>query len=323
LKWFYYPNTQQLRKIVATINILEPMEALDDLSVFLAVADTGGFSAAARKLGITTAGASKSVMRLETRLSTRLFTRTTRKVNLTDAGLRLHTRSRPILEAMHELLGEMGELQAGQLTGAMRLSLPVLYGHSRVVPLLAAFQALHPAVQLDIRLSDRVVNLVEDGIDIALRIGDLPDSSWVASVVQRESWVMCASPSYIAQHGIPKDTQALAAHRCIGFVMPGSGRIHPWRFMRGKQVEEITPATSINVNDVHANRALGIAGAGLIFDLRFGLEAALQSGELVEIWPERAAPGPAISILTVQGRHQSRRVKILREFLVGHLKINT
>jgi LysR family transcriptional regulator, regulator for bpeEF and oprC len=112
----------------------------------------------------------------------------------------------------------------------------------------------------------------------------------------------------------------LAAHRCIGFVMPGSGRTHPWRFMQGKDIEEITPPTCITVNDVHANHALGIAGAGLIFDLRFGLEAALRRGDLVEIWPKRSAPGPAISVLTVQGRHQSRRVKILREFLVEQLK---
>jgi LysR family transcriptional regulator, regulator for bpeEF and oprC len=176
----------------------------------------------------------------------------------------------------------------------------------------ATFQELYPAAQqLDIQLRHCAVNLVEDGLDIAVRIGDLSDSSWLASVLRREPWVIYASPSYIAEHGIPKETQALAAHRCIGFVMPSSGRIHPWQFMQGNSIEEIAPATFITVNDVHANRALGIAGAGLTFDLRFGLEAALQRGDLVEAWPKRAAPGPAISMLTVQGRHQSRKLKII------------
>jgi LysR family transcriptional regulator, regulator for bpeEF and oprC len=299
------------------------MEALDDLSVFLAVADGEGFSAAARKLGVTTAGASKSVLRLEQRLGARLFTRTTRRVSLTDTGMRLHTSARPLVEAMHELLSGLADEQAGPLAGSVRISLPVSYGHSMVVPLLARFSAEHAELRLDIRLSDQVVNLVEDGIDIAVRIGDLPDSSLVATEVQRTTWVLCASPEYLAAHGTPRDMEDLKSHRCIGFVMPRSGRIHPWRFVWKGETVEFTPDTVLQVNDVHANRALGIAGAGLVFDLRFNVQDALRSGQLTELWPKRMASGPAISIVTAQGRHQPRRVRMLRDFLVHQLKLKT
>jgi DNA-binding transcriptional LysR family regulator len=303
-----------------TINELIAMEALDDLSVFLAVSDGEGFSSAARKLGITTAGASKSVLRLEQRLGTRLFTRTTRRVSLTDAGQRLHTSARPLVDSMHELLSGLADEKAGALTGNVRISLPVSYGHSVVVPLLARFAAEHPAIRLDIRLSDQVVNLIEDGIDLAVRIGDLPDSSLIATQVQRASWALCASPVYLAQHGTPRTLEDLKSHRCIGFVMPRTGRIHPWIFeWKGERVE-FTPETSVNVNDVHANRAMGIAGAGLVFDLRFNLQEALRSGQLTELWSKRMAPGPAISVVAAQGRHQPRRVRMLREFLVDQLK---
>jgi LysR family transcriptional regulator, regulator for bpeEF and oprC len=296
------------------------MEALDDLSVFLAVADGEGFSQAARKLGITTAGASKSVLRLEQRLGVRLFTRTTRRVSLTDAGLRLHTQARPLVDSMQELLSGLADEQAGALVGNIRISLPVNYGQGVVVPILAEFAAQHPALHLDIRLTDQVVNLIEDNIDLAVRIGDLPDSSLIATQLQRASWVLCAAPNYLARYGVPKEIEDLKSHRCIGFVMPRTGRIHPWRFEQKGTVIEFTPEVALQVNDVQANRALGIAGAGMVFDLRFNVEDALRSGQLSEIWPKRMAPGPAISIVAAQGRHQPRRVRLLREFLVEKLK---
>jgi LysR family transcriptional regulator, regulator for bpeEF and oprC len=296
------------------------MEALDDLSVFLAVADSEGFSAAARKLGITTAGASKSVLRLEQRLGTRLFTRTTRRVSLTDAGMRLQTNARPLVDSMEELLSGLADEKTGPLTGTTRISLPLSYGHRVVVPLLAQFSKVHPGLRLDIRLSDHVVNLIEDNIDLALRIGDLPDSSLVATQVQRASWVLCASPEYLAKNGAPRDFEDLKSHRCIGFVMPRTGRIHPWRFELKREIVEFTPETQLQVNDVHANRALGVAGAGLVFDLRFNLQDALRSGQLTELWPKRMAPGPAISVVTALGKHQPRRVRLLREFLVDQLR---
>jgi LysR family transcriptional regulator, regulator for bpeEF and oprC len=296
------------------------MEALDDLTVFFTVAAAEGFSQAARKLGITTAGASKSVLRLEQRLGVRLFTRTTRRVSLTDAGLRLHTQARPLVDSMQELLSGLADEQAGALVGNIRISLPVNYGQSVVVPILAEFAAQHPTLHLDIRLTDQVVNLIEDNIDLTVRIGDLPDSSLIAIQLQRASWVLCAAPNYLARYGTPKEIEDLKSHRCIGFVMPRTGRIHPWRFEQKGKLIEFTPEVALQVNDVQANRALGIAGAGLVFDLRFNVEDALRSGQLSEIWPKRMAPGPAISIVAAQGRHLPRRVRLLREFLVEKLK---
>src|SRR6185295_9001405 len=190
------------------------MDALTDIAVFVRVVERGSFTLAADDLALSRAVVSKYLSRLEDRLGARLLHRTTRRLSLTEAGAALFEASRGALERIEEAEAAVAQFQS-EPRGRLRVSAPMSFGILHLGPLLADFARAHPKVSMDLRLDDRYVNLVEDGIDVAVRIGALSDSSLVARKLAVTRAIACASPAYLAEHGTPESPEDLATHNCL------------------------------------------------------------------------------------------------------------
>jgi LysR family transcriptional regulator, regulator for bpeEF and oprC len=294
------------------------MDQLNDLGCFAAVAETKGFAPAARRLGLSTAGVSKSVMRLEARLGVRLFTRTTRRVALTQEGERFYQRCKIILEDVAEAESEITDT-AKTLKGRIRIDMPITYGERHVLPLLAEFKKSNPEITLDVRMSDTFTNLVEEGVDLAIRFGDLDDSRLMVRKIRVTRLVTCASPAYVSTHGVPRSIDELGQHVCVSFVFRSSGRQFPWRFNAAGRIIELDPQQKLAVNDGGANRRLALLGAGLIQDLDVNVAQELAAGELVEVLEMFSTEAFPIAIVWPAGRHQPARVRALIDHLAHAL----
>ncbi len=290
------------------------MPGLQQFIAFAATARHGGFAAAAREQGVASSTLAKAVGRLETALAVKLFHRTTRQVRLTPDGERLFERCQRVLAEVEELQADAAGTRAAP-AGSLRIALPVYYGKRFVMPLLADLQRRHPALRLDIRLSDAQVDLVRDGIDLAVRVGALRDSTLVARRVDEQGLVLCASPAYLASRGTPSRIDELAGHSAIVFRLPTSGRDRPWQFrQRGKPVE-LTPQPQVRIGDTEALVEALRLGMGLcqLPDLLVADELAC--GELQEVLPAcRPEPMP-IHLVWPSGRLLPARMHAALEAL--------
>lgn len=196
------------------------MDSLTSLTSFVRTAETLSFVQAARLLGISASAVGKNVARLEHKLGVRLFNRSTRNVSLTAEGAAFLTRCQSILEQIQEAESELTS-SLSQPTGKLRISLPVI-GYRLLLPALTAFSRLYPQVELDLDFSDRLVNLIDEGVDVAIRSGELADSRLIARKLGGFRFVLCASPAYLAEYGAPDSPAELAAHKCI-FPLPRDG----------------------------------------------------------------------------------------------------
>ena len=197
------------------------MDSLTSLTSFVRSAETLSFVQAARLLGISASAVGKNVARLEHKLGVRLFNRSTRNVSLTAEGAAFLTRCQSILEQIQEAESELTS-SLSQPTGKLRISLPVI-GYRLLLPALTAFSRLYPQVELDLDFSDRLVNLIDEGVDVAIRSGELADSRLIARTLGGFRFVLCASPAYLAEYGVPGSPAELAAHKCIFFPLPRDG----------------------------------------------------------------------------------------------------
>jgi LysR family transcriptional regulator, regulator for bpeEF and oprC len=295
------------------------VDQINDLAGFVAVAETNSFAAAARRLSITTAGVSKSVLRLEARLGVRLFTRTTRRVALTSEGERFYARSRDILESLAEAEAEIKDA-ATDIRGRIRIDMPAVFGDRYVLPELAKFRDQHPGVMFDIRMSDTISNLVEENVDLAVRFGDLSDSRLKFRNIGPSRMATCASPAYLAKRGVPKSVDDLSKHDCISFVFRSSGRAYKWRFNVDGATTEFQPNTNHAVNDILAYHRLALLGEGIIQDLASNLLDDVSSGRLVEILKHNSADAFPLALVWPAGRHQTQRVCALIDFLTPQLQ---
>ncbi|WP_159804222.1 LysR family transcriptional regulator [Litoreibacter roseus] len=294
------------------------MDQLNDHSVFAAVTEAGGFSSAARRLGITASGASKSVGRLEARLGVRLFTRTTRKVSLTEEGQQFYARVRAILDDISEAEAEIQNTRA-DLRGRVRIDMPAMLGQGVVMGHLLDFKRTHPGVDLDIRFNDHISDLVEQGIDLAFRIGELPDTSLHARKVMDTTWLTCAAPGYLDRHGPPERPADLGDHSCASYIFKGSGRAFQWRFTINDRPVRFEPPQHLCVNDGNAYLAVARSGLAIVQDLDFNLTADLKGGTLVEVMQTFKSAGPPVSIVYPDGRHLPRRVRAVFDHLVTRM----
>ncbi|MGL4488366.1 MAG: LysR family transcriptional regulator [Rhizobiaceae bacterium] len=290
------------------------MNQLNDLACFVAVAETLGFAPAARRLGASTAGVSKSVLRLEDRLKVRLFTRTTRRVALTEEGKTFYRRCRAILEDIAQAESEVLDTSQA-LQGRVRIDMPIVFGERHVVPVLAEFHALHPEIQLHIRLSDTFSDLIEEGIDLALRFGELDDRRFVAKQLGIQRLVTCASPAYLLAHGTPGSLEDLENHVCIALSFRSTGRVFNWRFASSA----FHPPELIVVNDGAAYRRLALLGCGIVQDLEANVREELQNGWLIELFEPHSVAAFPLSIVWPGGRKQPHRVRALIDYLTTEL----
>jgi DNA-binding transcriptional LysR family regulator len=290
------------------------MNTLQQIAAFAETAKHGSFAAAARETGSAPSTLAKAVARLETGLGVKLFHRTTRQVSLTPDGERLFRRCQRLLAEVDELQAEASGVRAGP-SGTLRIDLPIVLGRRWILPLLARMAQRHPELALDVRLQDGYVDLVKEGIDVAIRVGELKDSSLVSGRLTMQAMVLVASPQYLAARGTPKRIDQLGGHDAVLFRMPTTGKDRPWQLRQRGNPVELHPPSRVRVND----------GEGLVEAVRLGLGLGqvpdyfvrdeLARGELVEVLPQcRPAPMP-ISIVYPGARLVPQRVRALIEEL--------
>jgi DNA-binding transcriptional LysR family regulator len=292
---------------------------LQDLATFVATAEQGSLSSAARLLEISPAVASASLKRLEADLGAALFIRSTRSMRLTLAGERLLARSRALLDGLREA---EEEVRAGQdrIEGHLQISMPSDLGRHLVLPWLNEFQARYPGVTLRLQLTDRLANIYREPVDIALRFGVPPDSSMVAlPLLETNPRVLCAAPAYLARRGVPASPNELAGHNCLCFMLDEVVNDR-WRFTRGGEEIEVTVAGDRVADDSEVVRRWALAGLGICYRSRMDVQADLASGRLRLVCPEWEGVNTPLYMLLASRKQVSPAVRVLREFLVSRCR---
>jgi DNA-binding transcriptional LysR family regulator len=292
---------------------------LGSIELFCLAAEHGGFTAAALVAGVTPTAVSRSISRLEARLGLRLFVRTTRSVKLTEVGRTYFEQCRlalaQLVEAEREAMGRQAEA-----AGTLRISIPTTYGHHRVLPLLPAFRLAHPGVKVHVHLSNRNIDFVEEGYDMAIRVRAQPDSTLIARHLENAPLVVVATRQYLKQAGTPKTLDDLAQHECIQYELPSSGRRIAWLFTEaGKQRDILADGALSSSDDVLAGVTLAKHHGGLFQTYRFIVEKELASGELVEVLKPFNGRSRPFTLLYPSGRHLPLRMRVFVDFLLAQL----
>jgi DNA-binding transcriptional LysR family regulator len=275
------------------------MDRFESMSTLLAAVEGGSLSAASRKLGMPLATVSRKVSELEAHLRTRLINRTSRRLMLTDAGRSYVAACKRILED----IGEAERAAAGEYMaprGDLTVAAPIVFGRLHVLPVVIEFLKAYPDIDIRVALADRVVNLREDDIDLAIRIGDLPDSSLVATRVGAIRRVVCGSPAYFAHRGTPKSPGELSTHDCITF----DGLMSPdaWKFAVGKSIVSVAIHSRLTVNTAEAAIDAAIAEVGITRVLSYQVASAVRAGTLALALREfEPKPWPVSLVYAGQG----------------------
>ncbi|MDR3435739.1 LysR family transcriptional regulator [Telmatospirillum sp.] len=292
--------------------------ALPDLeawAIFAKVAETGSFAAAAAELGLSGPTVSKALGRLEARFGERLIHRTSRRFALTETGRVLAVRAAQIL-AEGEAVEAEAQAKSATPRGRVRLAAPMSFGLRHVAPALPEFLASYPDLSIDLQLDDRMVDLVAEGIDVALRIAELPDSSLIARrLCPIRRWVVGA-PDYFARHGTPEHPQDLKTHACLGYSHLRSGEV--WRFTNASGVEEVVAVPArLNANNADALCASLEAGEGIALQPDFIAWESIRDGRLIAILSEWECPALALNLITPGGGPRPIRTRVLLDFLAN------
>lgn len=287
------------------------------MSVLLTVVDAGSLSAASRRLGMPLATVSRKISELEAHLRTRLFTRSSRKLSLTDAGQAYVTACRRILEAVSEAEQTVaGEFSAPR--GNLVITAPFVFGRLHVLPIVTQFLKAYPEIDIRLVQLDRVVNLLEENVDLAVRIGVLPDSSLIVRRVGEVRRVLCASPGYLARHGVPERPEDLRAHDCVtaeNLMSPSA-----WTFRSGRSERTVQVHSRLAVNTAESAIEAAIAGLGLTRVLFYQVAEAVASGRLV-LALEAFEPDPwPVSLLYRSQGPVPQKVRTFLDFAAPRLK---
>jgi DNA-binding transcriptional LysR family regulator len=285
---------------------------VDDLLVFAAVAESEGFSAAARRLGVSKSMVSAAVARLESRLGVRLLQRTTRRLSLTEAGIAVLPHAQRVRVAAQDA----AEAAVSLLTsprGSLKLNAPMSFGLLHVAPALGAFTSAYPEVQVDLVLDDRVLDLVAGDFDLAIRIGTLPDSSLVASSIGRNRNVLVAHQHYLARAGTPRGPSDLAAHAALVYSLSATGSV--WTLSRGSRSESVNVDGPLRVNSSVALREAALQGLGIARLPLFVAGPDLAKGHLQQVLPQWSLPEQGIHLVTTARGQQPRKLTAFAEFL--------
>lgn len=290
------------------------MDRIDQYRVFVRVAEMGSFIKAAHALELPRATVSAAIAQLESKLGTRLLHRTTRQVSPTADGLRLQERLRELLSRAEDV-DHLFLAGLPQVSGQLKIDVPSRIASRLIVPALPELLGRHPRLQLALGASDRAIDLVREGVDCAVRVGELTDSSLAVRPIGRVGLVNCASPAYLGERGVPIHPQDLAhGHWTVGYASGFTGRKTPWSYMESGQVQHQESHSLVIVNNAENYISCCKAGMGLIQVPRFDVQASLQTGELVEVMPQfRAAPMP-VSLVYPHRRQRSNRFSVFVEW---------
>ncbi len=292
------------------------LERLTGLIAFARAGSLGSFTAAAHALAISPSAVSKSVQRLEQQLGVSLFTRTTRSLTLTPEGRELHERAVRLLRDAEEI-EQAAKAARAEPAGALRIAASLPIGLHVIAPILPAFRARHPKVTIDLRLDDRLVDLVEQGIDVAVRIGDLADSRLLSRRLAPLRLCAFASPAYLAARGAPSHPDELVAHETVNLRYQSSGQTFRWPFRIGEREIEIAPASSIVVDASEAVVATLVAGGGIGISASFIAAPYVARGELVPVLGDFAVDRETVTALWPSSRRTNPAVRAFVDHLRG------
>jgi DNA-binding transcriptional LysR family regulator len=290
------------------------LDRLTSLEVFAKVAAIGSLSGAARSMGLSQTMVTKHVAALEGRLGIKLFHRTTRRLSITEAG-------RSYLESSERILADMEAADAAvaaervEPRGLLRVNVPVVFGTMQIAPLLAEFAARYPKVTTELGLNDRLVDLAEEGWDLAIRIGKLRDSSMVARRLAPNPLVVCAAPSYLAAHGTPRTVADLAAHNCLGYTLSQQASAEEWLFGADGEIR-VQVKGNLRANNGDVLRAATLAGLGLARQPTFIIADELRAGTLVALpLDQPEIQSSAVHAVYLPDRRPPAKVRAFIDFL--------
>jgi DNA-binding transcriptional LysR family regulator len=294
------------------------MDQLHLISVFVAVVDTNGFAGAARKLGISPPAVTRAINELESHLGTRLLTRTTRVVRVTEAGARYAEDCRHILGELADANESVSDTHG--VSGRLALTAPVLFGAKHITPIVTEYLQRYPAVNVSCWFLDRVVNMIDERVDIAVRIGELPDSSMQAVRVGRVRHVICAAPSYLEQHGIPKIPEDLLAHSiiCATAVTP----FPEWQMVENgvPRVLKLRARMTTTSNDSAVVAA--VSGFGLTRLMSYQVADCVRDGQLKIVMSEFEPAALPVHVAHHEGRHASQKARAFLDLAIERLRNN-
>lgn len=292
------------------------MSQLQDMRIFAETVDAHSFTAAADRLGLSKQFVSKRIAALEQRLGARLLVRSTRKLRVTDLGLAYHEHTRRILQEV-DAAEQMVTSQTATPRGVLRLSAPMTFATMHLGALIPAFMQRHPEVSVELELNDRMVDLIDEGYDMAVRIGALADSNLVARRITTVQLITCASPNYLRQHGVPAEPKELATHACLLY---GHARRGEWAFRLGARTRKVAVSGPMRSNNGEMLRDAAIAGLGVIILPDFIVAAALADGRLVEVLEKFRPAAFAAYAVYPQHRQSSLLVHAFSDFLVERFR---
>jgi LysR family transcriptional regulator, regulator for bpeEF and oprC len=302
------------------------MDRIDTLRVFVRLVESRSFTRTADLLQMPRSTVSMALQGLEQRVGARLINRTTRRVSLTEDGNAFYERCLRLLadyEETETLFRQSPSLPHGRL----RINVPGRLGRILIAPALPQFLARYPDIEIDMGVTDRAVDLVQEGVDCALRVGALADSSLVSRRLGELTLCNCASPAYLAAHGMPRGVADLASHFAVNYASPASGRIEEWEYVEDSEIRKIMLRSRVTVNNAEAYIACCLAGLGLIQIPAYDVANHLAAGELVEVMSDlRAAPMP-VTLLYPHRGHASRRLQVFIDWiaplLVARMQLRT
>jgi DNA-binding transcriptional LysR family regulator len=287
------------------------------MKIFTAVVDNGSFAAAADRLDMSRAMTSKSVAALEEHLGTRLLNRTTRRLSLTEAGMAFYERSVQILADIWEAEQVAGRM-ATDPRGTLKVTMPLAYGLHRMGPVIAGYAKRYPRVKLNLSLSDRKVDLVEEGYDVAIRIGKLPESGLIARKLGVVHGVIVGAPEYLERHGRPKTPADLANHVCLAYSLASFG--DEWRLQGPDGVVSVRSTGPIKADNGDILRLAAVAGGGLILQPWFIVEEDVRAGRLEQILNDYTFEELGIYAVYPSRRYLSAKVRTFVDFVFDHLE---
>jgi LysR family transcriptional regulator for bpeEF and oprC len=297
------------------------MDNLGGILAFVRAAEARNFTKAAQQLGMSPSGVSKAISRLEDQFKVRLLHRTSRSVTMTPEGTAFYERCRQIvadLEGAEQMLSQSRELPQGTL----RITLPLSIGRLHLARVIPEFTARYPEVTLSASFSDRLIDLIDEGYDVAVRLGKPPDSRLIARQLAVGAMVTCASPAYLKRHGTPRIPEDLASHNCIRFVGPNTGRSFEWKFQRDGKRFGVPVSGNLTLDHAEALVEAALAGTALIQISSYVTTAAVRAGDLKAVLKEFQVEAPTIWVMYPQNRHLTPRVRTFVDFLLEWAKKN-
>jgi len=292
------------------------MDQLSGLSAFVRTADLGSFVAAGRVLGLSASAVGKAVTTLEKQLGVRLFQRSTRSIRLTEEGRLFHERCRRVLDDLEDAQASLAAAVATP-RGRLRLSAPLVSYHL-LLPVLPEFIRRYPEVELDLDFNDRIVDLIDEGVDVAIRSGDLQDSRLMSRALRPFQMLLCAAPAYLEKHGMPETPQDLAGHLAIRFRFPNSGKIQDWPLMEAGGAA-LAPPGLMTCNNMEALRGAVLAGLGIGCMPDFLARRPLADGTLRSVLGEHIDGPGQFHVIWPSNRHLSPKVRVLVDYLIDTL----